>query len=120
MKAKTQMGIGFWGVVLFLFYTCHLLIMPLSLNEIFGWLFFSTFYVLYILSIIKKDLKSAKNVFYIWLIPALSILCMSVVFSIIHGVNIEKFVIFLYFLINTCIMWIGIGGLKRVIETESE
>jgi heme A synthase len=129
MKPKIQMRIGLWGVISFTVFgvyqfICHLL--SDSLPELLGMLTSLIIFVIYIFSIIRKKLKTAQKAFRVWrLLWVVSLGLMSIGF--LGLCSREKLLLVLlillccgvFFGILTLIMWMGLRGLERVIESES-
>ena len=137
MKAKTQMGIGLWGAILMTVFGVFDYIYHLPsdftemLTELLNYLFTIVIFVFYIVSIVRKNLRTTKIAYRIWWISCAVLLWLSVFVLFLEGKWAESFksfiteiMIFLYFALPfgfaTLILWMGIRGLKRIIETENE
>ena len=85
MQPKTQMRIGLWGAVLIVVYIIFRMIsnMPLSLAKLAVFLFWLIMYGTYILSIIRKNLKTVKIVYYLYLTVVIILFCGYFVSSIV-------------------------------------
>jgi hypothetical protein len=137
MKAKTQIRIGLWGAILltaFGVFDC-LYHLPSSfaeiLYEMFNYLFTIIILVFYIVSIVRKKLRTTIIAYRIWWISCVVLLWLSAYVSFLEGKWAESFksfitevIMILYFILPfgfvTLILWMGIRGLKRMIETENE
>ncbi len=139
MKAKSQVIISLYSAMFLMGYftfsivkiwSVHLYKIGIILIFIIPFIALMT----YIINVIRKDLKTVKIMFGIWqiftIVPLFYILIFMGLLVIssgevnYRGVNKVLLIIFINFIIayglSTLIMWLGIRGLKQIIEAENK
>ena len=127
MKPKIQMRIGLWGAIAFTVFGVYQFINQPSLSvKGLGMITSLTLFVIYIFGIIRKKHKTAQGAYRFWWISTVGLLGLMFIGLLIGGKWTERpdmvLIIFLSctipFGIMTFILWIGLRGLERTIETE--
>ena len=136
MQAKTQMRIGLWGVVFTIGLGIYYLFSewPWYLPDfLICFAFPMLLFVIYIFSILRKDLKTTKRMYLIWQYYAVIYLCfvafteiMTILGFIPHGIPylMSDVILFLFALVLigfiTLVLWTGVRGLRGIVEAESK
>jgi hypothetical protein len=137
MNTKTQMRIGLWGAVFIIGLGIHHFFSELPYLSYPDFLICVAFpmllFVIYIFSILSKNLKMVKIIYRTWLYIAVIFVCfiafteiMTILGFIPHGIPylMSDMILFLFALVLigfiTLVLWTGVRGLRGIVETESK
>ncbi len=126
MKPKIQMRIGYWGVTTFfvLWFFAFIFGPPASHVSRLSTLASLGIFAYYIDGISKKKITTTRTVFRIWWI-LYGVVLLGMLFLEVFGGSDFQSVLIIFgtafsFGFITLIMWMGLRGLERIIEAESE
>ena len=139
MKAKIQVIISLCGAMFLMGYLIFTTVYqwPFHLSRTWTMCIFIIPYIVlttYVINIIRKDLKTVNIIFGIWQIFAIVALFFGTIILVLlvlssgevnyKGVYEDVLILFLNYAIPygiaTLIMWMGIRGLKQIIEAENK
>jgi len=135
MRAKTQMRIGLWGAVFITGLGIHHFFSELPYLSYPDFLICVAFpmllFVIYIFSILSKNLKMSKIIYRIWLYVAIIILFLNALFDILTLMGmfsiplewadvIGFLILVVVYGFITLILRTGLKGLKQIIEVDNK
>jgi hypothetical protein len=133
MKPKTQMRIGLWGIIALTFLAvCQFIFEPSNTGMKVVEFIYLIFSVVYILNVIRRNLNIVRKVFRVYLVLFVIWVIFVFIGAIIPTIFtperwkeipiglVGMIIIILLCAIPIFIMRMGIRGLERVLEAESE